>query len=221
MKVKTQSKKVNKAWLNQHVNDLTSSWRRKRLPRRAAYKLKEIGRNVPPHPPRAVRGGLGLLTRWPEPVPAPPHGPQRGRHRRVARHADRVGLVAHNRSTVCSSFRAIFAKRRCWRSSKTRCGCFTGSYRTVDFGGVGHGPQFVGGGLGDAALMSIWWSWRWTLPASMCDATARWWSNCSTVGLTRSLVKLFKDTFRVVKPIKPKSSRDKSSETFLVGLGLK
>jgi 23S rRNA (uridine2552-2'-O)-methyltransferase len=34
-------------------------------------------------------------------------------------------------------------------------------------------------------------------------------------------VKLFKDTFRVVKPIKPKASRDKSSETFLVGVGLK
>jgi 23S rRNA (uridine2552-2'-O)-methyltransferase len=35
------------------------------------------------------------------------------------------------------------------------------------------------------------------------------------------LVKLFKETFKVVKPIKPKSSRDKSSETFLVGIGLK
>jgi 23S rRNA (uridine2552-2'-O)-methyltransferase len=35
------------------------------------------------------------------------------------------------------------------------------------------------------------------------------------------LAKLFKDTFRVVKPMKPKASRDKSSETFLVGLGLK
>jgi 23S rRNA (uridine2552-2'-O)-methyltransferase len=35
------------------------------------------------------------------------------------------------------------------------------------------------------------------------------------------LVKLFKDTFHVVKPIKPKASRDKSSETFLVGLRLK
>ena len=36
-----------------------------------------------------------------------------------------------------------------------------------------------------------------------------------------ALVKLFKETFKVVKPIKPKASRDKSSETFLVGLGLK
>ncbi|WP_313147701.1 RlmE family RNA methyltransferase, partial [Diaphorobacter nitroreducens] len=35
------------------------------------------------------------------------------------------------------------------------------------------------------------------------------------------LVQLFKDTFRVVKPMKPKASRDKSSETFLVGMGLK
>ena len=35
------------------------------------------------------------------------------------------------------------------------------------------------------------------------------------------LVKLFKDNFRVVKPVKPKASRDKSSETFLVGVGLK
>jgi 23S rRNA (uridine2552-2'-O)-methyltransferase len=35
------------------------------------------------------------------------------------------------------------------------------------------------------------------------------------------LTQLFKDTFNVVKPIKPKASRDKSSETFLVGIGLK
>ena len=35
------------------------------------------------------------------------------------------------------------------------------------------------------------------------------------------LVKLFKDSFRIVKPIKPKASRDKSAETFLVGIGPK
>jgi 23S rRNA (uridine2552-2'-O)-methyltransferase len=35
------------------------------------------------------------------------------------------------------------------------------------------------------------------------------------------LVKLFKMTFRAVKPIKPKASRDKSAETFLVGIGLR
>ena len=35
------------------------------------------------------------------------------------------------------------------------------------------------------------------------------------------LVKLFKQSFRTVKPLKPKASRDKSSETFLVGIGIK
>ena len=35
------------------------------------------------------------------------------------------------------------------------------------------------------------------------------------------LVKLFKDTFRVAKPFKPKASRDRSAENFLVGVGLK
>lgn len=35
------------------------------------------------------------------------------------------------------------------------------------------------------------------------------------------LVKLFKETFRTVKPLKPKASRDRSSETFLIGIGVK
>jgi len=35
------------------------------------------------------------------------------------------------------------------------------------------------------------------------------------------LVKLFKETFRTVKPLKPKASRDKSSETFLIGIGIR
>lgn len=36
-----------------------------------------------------------------------------------------------------------------------------------------------------------------------------------------ALVALFKAHFRTVRPFKPKSSRDKSSETFLIGVGLK
>jgi 23S rRNA (uridine2552-2'-O)-methyltransferase len=35
------------------------------------------------------------------------------------------------------------------------------------------------------------------------------------------LVERFKQVFRVVKPVKPKASRDKSAETFLVGIDLK
>ena len=35
------------------------------------------------------------------------------------------------------------------------------------------------------------------------------------------LTQLFKANFRTVKPVKPKASRDKSSETFMVGIGLR
>jgi 23S rRNA (uridine2552-2'-O)-methyltransferase len=35
------------------------------------------------------------------------------------------------------------------------------------------------------------------------------------------LVERFKQTFRVVKAVKPKASRDKSAETFLIGQGLR
>ena len=43
MKVKTKSKKVNKAWLNDHVNDPYVRLAQKEGFRaRAAYKLKEI-----------------------------------------------------------------------------------------------------------------------------------------------------------------------------------
>ena len=35
------------------------------------------------------------------------------------------------------------------------------------------------------------------------------------------VVKLFREAFGVVKPFKPKASRDRSAESFLVGQGLK
>ena len=40
-------------------------------------------------------------------------------------------------------------------------------------------------------------------------------------GAYEPMVKLFKDSFKAVKRFKPKASRPGSSETFLVGLGLK
>ena len=43
MKVDTKSKKVNKAWLNDHINDTYVKWaKRDGYRARAAYKLKEI-----------------------------------------------------------------------------------------------------------------------------------------------------------------------------------
>ena len=47
MKVKTKSKKVNKAWLNDHVNDpYVKLAQREGYRARAAYKLKEIDESL-------------------------------------------------------------------------------------------------------------------------------------------------------------------------------
>ena len=50
---------------------------------------------------------------------------------------------------------------------------------------------------------------------------ARWCARCSTAAATASSSSCSRTSFRIVKPIKPKASRDKSAETFLVGIGLK
>jgi 23S rRNA (uridine2552-2'-O)-methyltransferase len=60
MKVKTQSKKVNKAWLNDHVNDTYVKLAQKEGYRaRAAYKLKEIDEQLGLIKPGQVMVDLG------------------------------------------------------------------------------------------------------------------------------------------------------------------
>ncbi len=72
MKVKTQSKKVNKAWLNQHVNDpYVKLAHRDGYRSRAAYKLKEIDETLGLIRPGRLRGGPRLGAWRVEPVRAP------------------------------------------------------------------------------------------------------------------------------------------------------
>ncbi len=60
MKVKTQSKKVNKAWLNDHVNDPYVKLAKKEGYRaRAAYKLKEIDEELKLIKPGSIVVDLG------------------------------------------------------------------------------------------------------------------------------------------------------------------
>ena len=78
MKVKTKSKKVNKAWLNDHVNDTYVKLALKEGYRaRAAYKLKEIDETLGPDPAWTLGGGPGLCSRRMESVFAPPLVTQR------------------------------------------------------------------------------------------------------------------------------------------------
>ena len=96
MKVQTKSKKVNKAWLNDHVHDPYVKMAQKDGYRaRAAYKLKEIDETL-----GLVKSGMVVvrsrLDAWSlEPIPAPAHGPRGRGNRATQRHTDRIGHFAH------------------------------------------------------------------------------------------------------------------------------
>ena len=114
------------------------------------------------------------------------------------------------------SCRAISASRRCWPGWRGRW-----QGRKADVVVSDMAPNLSGIESADAARiahlveLAIEFSQAHMKPEGALVAKVFHGSGYS------QLVKLFKETFRVVKPLKPKASRDKSSETFLVGIGLK
>ena len=83
MKTRTQSKKVNKAWLHDHINDpYVKLAQREGYRARAAYKLKEIDETLHLLQPGAGRRRPRLDARRLEPVRAAALRPDRGRDRR-------------------------------------------------------------------------------------------------------------------------------------------
>src|SRR5674476_377890 len=72
MKIKTKSKKVNRAWLNDHVNDTYVKLAQKEGYRaRAAYKLKEIDESLGLVKPGYLVVDLGSApVAWSRPWPA-------------------------------------------------------------------------------------------------------------------------------------------------------
>ena len=114
---------------------------------------------------------------------------------------------------IKGDFREAEVRRRNWKRSWRSAG---------RRGAVGHGAQPLGHRKRPIRRASrIWSSWR--IEFAQKHLTPQGSLVCKVFhgsGYSQ-LVKLFKMNFRVVKPIKPKASRDKSSETFLVGIGLK
>ena len=219
----SKSKKVNKAWLNDHVNDpyvkLAAS---EGYRARAAYKLKEIDEALGLIRPGQVVVDLGC---------APGAWSQYVRRRFAPKAAGSGGAAAArsmapssrstccrwSRSKACCSSRETFAR-------KPPLAALAASLRRPRGrrGAVGHGAQPVGRRIvGRCAHGRIWWNWRSTLPVQHLKPDGALVCKVFHGSGYSQLVKLFKESFRVVKPIKPKASRDKSSETFLVGIGLK
>jgi len=217
MKVKTKSKKVNKAWLNDHVHDPYVKLAQKEGFRaRAAYKLKEIDETLGLIKPGHLVVDLGSAPgAWSQYVRRrlSPGGAAVGELNGTIIALDILPMEPIEGVTFLQGdFREpeVLA-----RLEATMAG------RQADVVVSDMAPNLSGIEVADAARIEnlVELAVEFTC-AHLKPEGALVTKVFHASGYTQ-LVQLFKDTFRVVKPIKPKASRDRSSETFLIGIGLK
>lgn len=217
MKVKTKSKKVNKAWLNDHINDpYVKLAQREGYRARAAYKLKEIDEAIGLIRPGHVVVDLGSTPgAWSQYVRRrlSPGGAAAGQLDGVILALDLLPM---------DPIEGVTFLQGDFREPQVLAGLEAAlAGRVVDVVVSDMAPNLSGIESADAARIShlvelaIEFSLAHLKPEGALVTKVFHGSGYS------QLVKLFKETFRVVKPIKPKASRDKSSETFLVGMGPK
>jgi 23S rRNA (uridine2552-2'-O)-methyltransferase len=222
MKVNTKSKKVNKAWLNDHINDpYVKQAQREGYRARAAYKLKEMDEALGLIKPGQVVVDLGAVPgAWSQYL-----------RRKFAPKAAGVGgaAVGELDGTIIAldilpfepieGVQFIQGDLREDEVMAELVAALAG--RPVDVVVSDMAPNLSGIDSADAARMAhlvelaIDFSTRHLKPDGALVTKMFHGSGYS------QLVEVFKKTFRVVKPIKPKASRDRSSETFIVGIGLK
>lgn len=222
MKIKTKSKKVNKAWLHDHMTDPYVKMAQKEGYRaRAAYKLKEIDEAF-----QLIRPGQVVVD-----LGAAPGAWSQYLRRRFAPKSAGVGGAATGEldGTIIaldllefepvdgvSFIQGDFREDEVLHQLEAAL-----AGRAVDLVVSDMAPNLSGIASSDSARIShlvelaVDFSTRHLKPEGALVAKVFHGSGYS------QLAELFKRHFRVVKPIKPKASRDKSSETFLVGIGLK
>lgn len=220
IKVKTQSKKVNKAWLNQHVNDPYVKLAHKDGYRaRAAYKLKEIDELLGLVRPGQVVVDLGSAPgAWSQYLRRrlSPQGAAVGELQGTILALDLLPMEAiEGVHFIQGDFREAEVLQALEGELGRR------GVQKVDLVVSDMAPNLSGIGDTDAARiadlidLAVNFSRQWLRPDGALVV------KLFHGGAYEPTVALFRKTFRVVKPVKPKASRDKSSETFLVGLGLK
>jgi 23S rRNA (uridine2552-2'-O)-methyltransferase len=222
MKIKTKSKKLNKAWLQDHLSDpyvklaLKEGYRA-----RAAYKLKEIDESFQLIRPGQIVVDLGS---------APGAWSQYLRRRFAPKSAGAGGAaVGQLDGTIIAldilpmePIEGVQFIQGDFREDAVlaQLAAAVGG-RPVDLVVSDMAPNLSGIESSDAARiehlieLAIEFSQQHLKPNGVLVAKVFHGSGYS------QLVELFKKTFRVVKAVKPKASRDKSAETFLVGSGLK
>ena len=217
MKVKSKSKKVNKAWLADHINDPYVKLAQKEGYRaRAAYKLKEIDETL-----GLIRPGMRVVD-----LGSSPGAWSQYLRRRLAPAGAAVGALDGTIVALdilpMEPIEGVHFLQGDFRDDEVlaRLNEAVGG-QPLDLVVSDMAPNLSGVESSDAARiahlveLALDFALGHLKPGGALVVKLFHGSGYS------QLVKLFKDSFKVVKPVKPKASRDKSAETFLVGIGPK
>lgn len=222
MKVKTQSKKVNKAWLNDHVNDTyVKLAKREGYRARAAYKLKEIDVQFGLIKPGQLVVDLGstpgawsqYIRRKMSPKTALSGGAAVGE---LDGKIIALDLLEMAPIEGVIFLQGDFREDALLQQLKEE---MQGQLADVVVSDMA--PNLTGIDATDAARvehlieLAIDFCQNHMKPQGALVAKVFHGSGYS------QLVNLFKTSFKIVKAVKPAASRSGSSETFLVGLGQK
>ena len=217
MKVKTKSNKVNKAWLNDHVNDPYVKLAHKEGYRaRAAYKLKEIDEALGLIRPGHLVVDLGSAPgAWSQYVRRrlSPGGAASGELNGAILALDILPMEpVEGVVFLQGDFRGAEVLARLAAEMNGRLADVVVSDMAPNLSGIASADTAR---VAHLVELAIEFSQSHLKPGGALVAKVFHGSGYS------ELVTLFKRHFSVVKPVKPKASRDKSSESFLVGIGVK
>jgi 23S rRNA (uridine2552-2'-O)-methyltransferase len=217
MKTKTSSKKVNKAWLHDHINDPYVKLATKEGYRaRAAYKLKEIDEALHLIKPGQLVVDLGCTPgAWSQYL-----------RRRMSPQGAAVGdlngtiigldLLPMEPIEGVNFIQGDFREAEVLRQLEAAL-----AGRQADIVVSDMAPNLSGIASADAARVEYLIELAIEFAQNHMKPQGALVAKVFHGGSYNAVVQRFKDAFTQVKPFKPKASRDRSSETFLVGLGLK
>jgi 23S rRNA (uridine2552-2'-O)-methyltransferase len=220
-KANPKGKKVNKAWLHEHINDpYVKLAKREGYRARAAYKLKEMDETLGLIKPGDCVVDLGSTPgAWSQYVrrKLSPSGAAAGELKGRIIGLDMLPMEPIEGVVfIQGDFRELEVLEKLEQALVT-----DGRAVTVDLVISDMAPNLSGIESADAARitdlveLAVEFAQKHMKPEGALVVKLFHGSGYD------QLVKLFRATFKVVKPMKPKASRSNSSETFLVGRGLK
>jgi len=213
--------KVNKAWLHDHINDpYVKLAQREGYRARAAYKLKEIDENLGLIKPGSLVVDLGSTPgAWSQYArrKMSPKGAATGKLNGQIVALDMLPMEpVEGVVFIQGDFREVEVLQRL---EQTLASCGVG--KKLDLVMSDMAPNLSGIESADAARIIDLVELAVDFSIQHLKADGALVVKLFHGGAYEPMVKLFKDTFNAVKRFKPKASRPGSSETFLVGLGLK